>query len=170
MTRTNGNFVTHRDGARVAAFSLDDDRLLFEAAPKLRDSVLELFDLAMGNHSDCDWRSNTECGAEQYGDGNADEHYTLRRAEEVIAKAPIKPKDPEFPRLDVVEADEVMPTPVQFICGYCQSTAIRFDADVEWDADNQTMSVVTTYDHRECSDCSSTDVKVQTFIKRVEEA
>ena len=42
MTRVNGNFVTHRDGARVAAFSLDDDRLLFEAAPGLLAALRDL--------------------------------------------------------------------------------------------------------------------------------
>ena len=60
---------------------------LIVVAPDLFDSVLELLDVAQSSHSDCDWESDTDCGAEQYGDGNPDEHLILRGAEATIDKA-----------------------------------------------------------------------------------
>jgi len=80
------------DLPRMTHEAVDDDEneanaRLIATATDLFDSVLELLDIAQGNHSDCDWGSDTNCRAEQYGDGRADDHSYLRKAEAAIANA-----------------------------------------------------------------------------------
>ena len=42
-TKTAGNYVVYRDGARVAAFALEEDMRLFAAAPSLL-ALVEMLD------------------------------------------------------------------------------------------------------------------------------
>ena len=53
---------------------------LLEAAQQLADKLQEA-------HSKCDISQDEDCYAEQYGDGNAEEHDDFRAAEAVIAAA-----------------------------------------------------------------------------------
>ena len=42
MTKITGNYIAHRDAARVAGFALPDDLKLFQAAPELLDALMDL--------------------------------------------------------------------------------------------------------------------------------
>ena len=42
MTQITGNYVAHRDAARVAGFALPEDWTLFQAAPELLDALVDL--------------------------------------------------------------------------------------------------------------------------------
>jgi len=42
MTKITGNYVAHRDAARVAGFALPEDWTLFQAAPELLDALVDL--------------------------------------------------------------------------------------------------------------------------------
>ena len=53
---------------------------LIEIAERLIDKYNEA-------HHACDMKQNVECGAEEYGDGNADEHASYRQVEIAIAEA-----------------------------------------------------------------------------------
>ena len=82
------------DGDGVVCWgATPDDAQLIVTGPALLKGKAELLDvaetlLAMAQqpHSDCVWASDTECRAEQYGDGNPGEHSGLRLAEAVIKK------------------------------------------------------------------------------------
>ena len=62
---TQGNYMSYREGSRVAAFATEEDRTLFEAAPNtlaaLTRAYRALSDII--NASD-----NCECGARDTGD------------------------------------------------------------------------------------------------------
>ena len=47
-------------------------------------TLSDMIDMASQSHSDCDIDSDTECRGEQYGDGNAEEHYRLRDADATV--------------------------------------------------------------------------------------
>jgi hypothetical protein len=43
--RTQGNYMTHRGGSRVAGFALPDDRQLFLAAPDLLEAAVHALEV-----------------------------------------------------------------------------------------------------------------------------
>ena len=47
--------------------------------------IQELLSVADYNHSACDWQSDTECRAERYGEGTAEQHRVFRDALVAIA-------------------------------------------------------------------------------------
>jgi hypothetical protein len=49
--KTQGNHMAHRDGSRVAAFALLEDRQLFLAAPKLLEAAIHALEVLQGR----DW-------------------------------------------------------------------------------------------------------------------
>ena len=43
----------------------------------------------------------------------------------------------------------------EYRCIKCGSPQIYWDAYAAWDSDNQTMSLVGTFDHAKCADCGN---------------
>ena len=66
--------------------------------PLVRELVESLewaLDVASANHYECDLLSDTQCGAQQYGDGNAGEHAQLREARALLIRVALPPaRDP----------------------------------------------------------------------------
>jgi hypothetical protein len=79
--------VLDEDNSLVCIARTPQEAALMAAAPDMRGSILELLDVAQGNHSKCDWLSDVKCRAEEYGGGNAGEHLILRNAEDAIGNA-----------------------------------------------------------------------------------
>ncbi len=61
------------------------NRELLEAVAALKDCTLELLAIADYNHSNCDWHRDTDCRAERYGEGTAEQHRVFRDALVAIA-------------------------------------------------------------------------------------
>ena len=57
---------------------------LLGALEALRNWTLELLITANFNHSDCDWASDTDCRAERYDEGKAEQHQVFRSAQEAV--------------------------------------------------------------------------------------
>ena len=47
-------------------------------------TLADMINMASQAHNDCDIGSEDECGGEQYGDGNVDEHCRLRDANATV--------------------------------------------------------------------------------------
>jgi len=58
--------------------------MLLGALEALRNWTLELLITADFNHSACDWASDTDCRAERYDEGKAEQHQVFRNAQEAV--------------------------------------------------------------------------------------
>ena len=50
----------------------------------LAATLADMIEMASQAHNDCDIGSEDECGGEQYGDGNVEEHCRLRDADATV--------------------------------------------------------------------------------------
>lgn len=85
IVRVRGTWPTlHRDA----------NAALVAAAPQLLEFAQILLDMLVTTHYKCSTASDTDCYQEQYGDGNVDEHATIRELEQMLYSEPAQ-GDPE---------------------------------------------------------------------------
>ena len=59
----------------------------------LAATLADMIEMASQAHNDCDIGSEDECGGEQYGDGNVEEHCRLRDANATVELLERKAKE-----------------------------------------------------------------------------